>query len=120
MRYFTLALLAAQQAFAHTGFSNFYVNGVDQGEAICVRMSKNLGPQVWNWPITNLASNDFACGYNGTVGVNRVCGAPDGAALTFEWRETPWQPGGGAMDPSHKGPCSVCVFVSLLSIMVLI
>lgn len=31
----------------------------------------------------------------------------DGATVTLEWRMNPNKPGGGVIDPSHKGPCAV-------------
>jgi hypothetical protein len=40
-----LAVTALQQVAAHSGFSNFFVDGVDQGDAICVRM--NTDPSKW-------------------------------------------------------------------------
>jgi hypothetical protein len=108
--HFALLLLAAQQAVAHTAFTNFYVNGVDQGDSVCVRTNKNQGPAVWNWPVVDLESNDMACGFNGTDGVGRVCGVTDGATLTFEWRAHPNEPAAVVLDPSHMGPCTVSQF----------
>ena len=58
-----LALGAIQAAAAHTIFTNFYVNGVDQGDngtAKCVRM--NMTPDNASSPVEDLASNDMACG----------------------------------------------------------
>jgi hypothetical protein len=100
-----LALSAATAVSGHAGMSNFYVNGVDQGDAVCVRM--NPDPDTWDNPIENLSGSEMACGFNGTTGVGRVCAVPDGATLTFEWRETADAPGGGVIDPSHLGPCAV-------------
>ena len=45
--------------------SNFYVNRVDQGDAVCVRM--NPDPDTWDNPIENLAGSEMACGFNGTT-----------------------------------------------------
>jgi hypothetical protein len=55
-----LALTAFQTAYAHSGFSNFYVDGADQGDAICVRM--NPDPSKWTFPLEDLTSSDMACG----------------------------------------------------------
>jgi hypothetical protein len=55
-----LALTTAQSIYAHTGFSNFFVDGVDQGDAICVRM--NPDPSKWTFPLEDLSSPDMACG----------------------------------------------------------
>lgn len=104
-----LALSIAETALAHSGMTNFYVNGKNQGDAVCVRMNTN--PYQWNFPIADITGPDLACGNNGTVGVGRVCPVPDGATITFEYRLLPDKPGQGAgqgvIDPSHKGPCTV-------------
>jgi hypothetical protein len=100
-----LALSAATAVSGHAGMSNFYVNGVDQGDAVCVRM--NPDPDTWDNPIENLSGSEMACGFSGTQGVGRVCAVPDGATMTFEWREAADAPGGGVIDPSHLGPCAV-------------
>jgi len=80
MRSFTkhalVALTAARAVWGHFGISNFYVNGVDQGDGICVRMNKD--PSKWDFPIEDLSSSNMACGYSGTEGVNRICPIPDG------------------------------------------
>jgi hypothetical protein len=55
-----IALGAIQSATAHTIFTNFYVDGVDQGAATCVRM--NMTPDNATSPVEDLASNDMACG----------------------------------------------------------
>ena len=46
-------------------------------------------------------------GYDGTKGVARVCPVDQDSKLSFLWRE--WADGSqpGAIDNSHKGPCSV-------------
>jgi Auxiliary Activity family 9 (formerly GH61) len=103
---FAWILLLARQAFAHTGFSNLLVNGVDQGDSVGIRMNKN--PALFNFPVNHFETNDFACGYNGTQGVGRVNPIPDGATLTMRWRENAIVADGGIMDPSHSGPCAVC------------
>lgn len=49
-----------QAANAHMGMTNFYVNGADQGDGICVRMNPNW--DEWSNPLRDLASSDMACG----------------------------------------------------------
>jgi hypothetical protein len=49
----------------------------------------------------------IAVGFGGTAGVGRTCEVEDGATVTLEWREDASKPGGGVIDPSHKGPCAV-------------
>lgn len=55
-----LAVAAAQVVNAHTRFTNFYVDGVNQGDGTCVRMS-NINDQATN-PVHGITSNDMACG----------------------------------------------------------
>lgn len=105
MHSFVLFVLASfQLALAHTGITNLYVNGVNQGDSVCLRINPNS--RTWSDPISSLSSDDMACGA-GATGVNRVCEVEDGSSLTFEWREQPDQPGSGVIDASHKGPCAV-------------
>ena len=58
-----LAASAAQLANAHTAFTNFFIDGIDQGDGVAVRMSNNL-PQA-TFPIPNVTSPDMACGKHG-------------------------------------------------------
>jgi len=102
-----LALSVSETVLAHTGLTNFYVNGKNQGDAICVRMNRGPGDH-WNFPLEDLNSADMACGTSGTQGVNRVCPVPDGATITFEFRMLADKPGQNpVIDVSHKGPCAV-------------
>ena len=55
-----LAAGAARLASAHTAFTNFFVNGVDQGDGTAVRMSNNM--QQATFPISSVTSPDMACG----------------------------------------------------------
>jgi hypothetical protein len=55
-----LALPALQLVAAHTVFTTLFVNGVDQGDGTCVRM--NMTPDNCTSPVSDLASNDMACG----------------------------------------------------------
>jgi hypothetical protein len=107
-----LALLAAQRVLGHTGMTNFYVNGVSQGDAVCVRMNPSL--ETFNNPIPSLTTNEMACGINNTV-VSRVCPVNDGDTVTFEFRGSANVPGGKVMDASHLGPCSVSTYNELES-----
>jgi Auxiliary Activity family 9 (formerly GH61) len=102
---FTLAVLALQTVTAHTVFTTLFVNDVSQGDATCIRM--NMTPNNSTFPVNDLVSKEMACGYDGTVGVARVCPVSQGSKLTFLFRE--WADGSqpGAIDVSHKGPCAV-------------
>jgi len=96
---------AAHLTNAHTSFTNFFVDGVDQGDEVAVRMSNNL-PQA-TFPLPNVTSPDMACGVNGETGVSRIATANAGSTLAFEWRTWPDGSKAGSIDPVHKGPCAV-------------
>ncbi|MCJ1457156.1 hypothetical protein MMC28_007523 [Mycoblastus sanguinarius] len=100
-----LAAGAAQLTNAHTAFTNFFVDGVDQGDGTAVRMSNDI-PNA-TFPISSATSPDMACGVNGETGVSRIAGAKAGSTLTFEWRDWPDGSQPGSIDISHKGPCAV-------------
>ncbi|KAL9079197.1 MAG: hypothetical protein Q9157_001906 [Trypethelium eluteriae] len=99
------ALGVAQLAAGHTLFTNFYLDGVDQGNATCVRMP--MVPNNATFPINNLLGNEMACGYNGEDGVAQVCPANAGSTITFEYRAIPDDSSAESIDISHKGPCAV-------------
>lgn len=96
---------AAHLTHAHTAFTNFFVDGVDQGDEVAVRMSNNM--QQATFPLPNVTSPDMACGVNGETGVSRIASANAGSTLTFEWRDWPDGSQPGSIDISHKGPCAV-------------
>lgn len=100
-----LAAGTAQHVSAHTAFTNFFVDGVNQGDGVAVRMSDKLSKATF--PIPDVASPDMACGVNGEAGVARVAAANAGSTLTFEWRDWPDGTKSGSIDISHKGPCAV-------------
>lgn len=55
-----LAAGTASFASAHTTFTNFFVDGVDQGDGTAVRMSNNI-PEA-TYPLPNINTPDMACG----------------------------------------------------------
>lgn len=57
---FLLAAGSVQLIDAHTAFTNFFINGADQGDGVAVRMSNNL-PQA-TFPLPSVTSPDMACG----------------------------------------------------------
>ncbi|KAI1753639.1 lytic polysaccharide monooxygenase [Xylaria castorea] len=110
MKSFSILGLAASLltvAQAHTLFTTLYINDVKQGQGdgTCVRQSNDLAHS--NSPVRDLASDDMACGVDGTTPVNFTCPAPAGAKLTFEYRLNPGEAGQGFIDKSHKGPVAV-------------
>ena len=99
------ALGVAQLVAGHTLFTNFFVDGIGQGNATCVRMP--MTPKNATFPINNLLGDEMACGYNGENGVARVCPADAGSTMTFEYRAIPDDSSAESIDISHKGPCAV-------------
>ncbi|KAK0464518.1 glycoside hydrolase family 61 protein I [Desarmillaria tabescens] len=103
--YFILLFYAAS-ASAHTIFQELYVNGVDQGHTVGIRVPDYDGP------IMDVTSNDIIC--NG--GINpyhqpistTIIPVPAGSQVTAEWHHTlagadPSDPA-DPIDASHKGP----------------
>ncbi|PAV17130.1 glycoside hydrolase family 61 [Pyrrhoderma noxium] len=102
LQLFALALSSS----AHTIFQELYVNGVDQGHLVGIRVPDYDGP------ITDVTSNDVIC--NG--GINpyhqpistTVITVPAGSSVTAEWHHSlagadPSDPA-DPVDSSHKGP----------------
>ncbi|KAI1386510.1 glycoside hydrolase family 61 protein [Hypoxylon trugodes] len=109
MKYFSSLVVLATSFLmmvdSHTIFTTLFVNDVSQGDGTCVRM--NMNPQHCTFPIENLASDDMACGVNGSQPVAFTCPASTGGKLTFEWRAWADLEQPGSIDISHKGPCAV-------------
>ncbi|RAR10357.1 glycoside hydrolase family 61 protein [Stemphylium lycopersici] len=99
------ALASAPAALAHTVFTDFFVDGVPQGDGVAMRM--NPDAKHASSPIGSLGSTDMACNVGGTKGVSRVQPVKDGALLTFEIRSWPNDPSKERLDRGHKGPCAV-------------
>ncbi|KAG8527491.1 uncharacterized protein KY384_007643 [Bacidia gigantensis] len=100
-----LAAGSAQLCAGHTAFTNFFVDGQNQGDGVAVRMSNNPGHATF--PIQGITSPEMACGVNGEKGVARVASTKAGSKITFEWRDYPDGSQPGAIDKSHKGSCAV-------------
>ena len=105
MSMFLLAAGTAQLIHAHTAFTNFFVDGINQGDGTAVRMSNDNAKATF--PLPDITSPDMACGVNGENGVARVAAANAGSTLVFEWRDWPDGSQPGSIDISHKGPCAV-------------
>ncbi|KZM23996.1 uncharacterized protein EKO05_0009308 [Ascochyta rabiei] len=99
------ALASAPAVLAHTAFTNFYVDGIAQGDGVAMRMSTNVDHSTA--PISSLGSDDMACNVGGSKGVSRVQSVSDGATLSFEIRAWPADPSRERLDRGHKGPCAV-------------
>ncbi|KAF1994771.1 lytic polysaccharide monooxygenase [Amniculicola lignicola CBS 123094] len=104
---FALVLAALPAAFAHTAFTDFFVDGVAVGDGVAIRIPRD--PATATFPIGGgkLGSNTLACNVDGDKGVSRVQNVKDGATLTFEIRSWPNDPTNEPLDRGHKGPCAV-------------
>lgn len=102
--YLVLAALSTG-AHGHTLFTNFFVDGADQGDAVCVRMTDHI--QNATAPLPDITSPDMACGVNGETAVSRTCPVNAGSSIAFEYRSWPDASHPGSIDSSHKGPCAV-------------
>lgn len=100
-----LASASAPTALAHTVFTDFFVDGMPQGDAVAMRMNPDIGRA--GSPIARLDSDDMACNVGGTKGVSRTQAVKDGSLLTFEIRSWPDDPSKESLDRGHKGPCAL-------------
>ncbi|KAL4921362.1 glycosyl hydrolase family 61-domain-containing protein [Aspergillus aurantiobrunneus] len=101
-----LSLLAVLPlAASHTVMSTLYVDGQNQGDGVCIRQHRD--EEKATYPISPLASDAMACGFDGEKASTRLCPASQGSTLTFEFREWPDASNPGAIDKEHKGPCAV-------------
>lgn len=99
------ALAAVPSALAHTVWTNFYVDGVDQGDGVAMRMRKDDAKA--SFPLEDYNSDNMACNVDGTTGVPRVQSVSDGSTLTFEMRSWPDDPSKEPLDKRHYGPCAL-------------
>ncbi|KAF3907509.1 Endoglucanase-4 [Arthrobotrys entomopaga] len=96
----------ASSASAHTIFQKLYVNGVDQGQGVGIRVPST------NNPVLDVSTIDIVCNTGlKSPGPSAIINTPAGATLTMEWHH-----GGNGPDPSdgddpvassHKGPIMV-------------
>ena len=100
-----LAAGLAAVAKAHTSFTTLFINGENQGDGVCVRMPHDGSTATY--PIDGVTSSDMVCGRDGLEPVPFTCSAPQGASITFWWREWADYAKPGSIDQSHMGPCAV-------------
>jgi len=97
-----LALAAA--ANAHFTLQYIWVNGVDQGQNVDLRVPPN------NNPVTDVTSTDLTCNVNGLSGSSvSTATIPAGANITFEWHQHAQRTGEDAISGGHKGPVQVYI-----------
>ncbi|KAL4986554.1 glycosyl hydrolase family 61-domain-containing protein [Aspergillus falconensis] len=105
MRIFNLAFGFLPLVAGHTLMTTLYVDGENQGDGVCIRMNRDADTATY--PISPLANDAMACGYDGEIASTRTCAASQASTLTFEFREYPDGSRAGSIDESHKGPCAV-------------
>ncbi|KAJ3044823.1 hypothetical protein HDV00_000700 [Rhizophlyctis rosea] len=95
-------LAAAPSVFGHAYISNFYINGVDQGDGVCIRPYSS--PR--NYPVKDVESNDIRCGAGSANSqASKSCSVPAGATITVEWHHDARSSSDDIIASSHKGPC---------------
>ncbi|KAK1229261.1 hypothetical protein PQX77_007683 [Marasmius sp. AFHP31] len=99
------ALLAsAALANAHFTMQYMWVNGVDQGKNVGLRIPPN------NNPVTDVNSKDLTCNVNGLSGANvQTITVPSGAEITLEWHQHDQRTGEDPISGGHKGPVQVYI-----------
>ena len=55
-----LALYLLGMGQGHTAFTTLFVDGVNQGDGVCIRM--NNDPERATYPVRPVTSKDIACG----------------------------------------------------------
>ncbi|KAF9266145.1 hypothetical protein L218DRAFT_996915 [Marasmius fiardii PR-910] len=101
----TFALLAtAALANAHFTMQYVWVNGVDQGKNVGIRVPPS------NNPITDVTSQDITCNVNGLIGSGvKTIEVPSGANITLEWHQHDQRTGEDPISGGHRGPVQVYI-----------
>ncbi|CAL1701036.1 unnamed protein product [Somion occarium] len=100
----SLIALAATCANAHFTMQYIWINGVDQGQNVDIRVPPN------NNPVTDVTSKDLTCNVNGLSGSGvSTATVPAGATITFEWHQHDQRTGEDAISGGHKGAVQVYV-----------
>ncbi|TFK96548.1 glycoside hydrolase [Pterulicium gracile] len=103
MRTFLPLLAAAGVAHAHFTMQYIWVNGVDQGKNVGIRVPPN------NNPVEDVSSPNIACNVNGATGVAQTISVPSGAEISFEWHQHDQRTGEDPISGGHKGPVQVYI-----------
>ncbi|KAI0082479.1 hypothetical protein K474DRAFT_518486 [Panus rudis PR-1116 ss-1] len=100
----SLLTLLAACANAHFTMQYIWINGVDQGQNVDIRVPPN------NNPVTDVTSKDLTCNVNGLSGAGvGTATIPAGATITFEWHQHNQRTGEDAISGGHKGPVQVYI-----------
>ncbi|TFK96547.1 glycosyl hydrolase family 61-domain-containing protein [Pterulicium gracile] len=105
MKSFVALLAAAGLANAHFTMQYLFVNGVDQGRNVGIRIPPS------NSPVEDINSPNIRCNVNGGTGVAQTVNVPSGATVEFEWHEHAERTGAGtpALSAGHYGPVQVYI-----------
>ncbi|PGH17075.1 hypothetical protein AJ80_04948 [Polytolypa hystricis UAMH7299] len=98
-----LALAAVGTVHANSPVTNLFVDGVNQGDGVCVRMGNDVATAAPLKP----KSKDIVCGANGNEAVASVCPANAGSILTTQFSNRPGSSLSGSFDLGKRGPCAV-------------
>ncbi|RPA86666.1 hypothetical protein BJ508DRAFT_119008 [Ascobolus immersus RN42] len=104
------ALLAATAANAHLIVRSIYVNGVDQGTGVGIRLpgfveKPGLGANSNNnSPVRDLDSIDLRCNILGDTPAPDTIKVAPGDTVTFEWGHRSREAGDQIIPSSHHGP----------------
>ncbi|KAI0796822.1 glycoside hydrolase [Abortiporus biennis] len=100
-----LSLLAfAAASHAHFTMQYIWINGIDQGQNVDIRIPPN------NNPVTDVTSTDLTCNVNGLSGAGvSTATIAAGTNITFEWHQHDQRTGEDAISAGHKGPVQVYI-----------
>ncbi|KAL0571426.1 hypothetical protein V5O48_010542 [Marasmius crinis-equi] len=104
MRSVFALLASAALANAHFTMQYLWVNGVDQGHNVGIRIPPN------NNPVTDVTSKDITCNVNGLSGANvNTVTIPAGANITLEWHQHDQRTGEDPISGGHKSAVQVYI-----------
>ncbi|KAH8833435.1 glycoside hydrolase [Flagelloscypha sp. PMI_526] len=99
-----IALVAATAAHAHHTMQYLWINGVDQGKNVGIRIPPN------NNPVTDVTLTDLTCNVGGTVGSTvSTLTVASGATIGFEWHQHDARTGEDPLATGHHGPIQVYI-----------
>ncbi|KAH8833434.1 glycoside hydrolase [Flagelloscypha sp. PMI_526] len=104
MKVALVTLTVAALAHAHHTMQYVWINGVDQGKNVGIRIPPN------NNPVTDVTSTDITCNVGGTSGSSvSTLSVPSGATISFEWHQHDQRTGEDPLAGGHRGPIQVYI-----------
>lgn len=112
LSYRILAILLGALSFcnAHHIITNIYVNGVDQGDGVCIRIPPSTGPVV------DVRSDDMACNVGGWRPLDKFASIGAGDNVSFKWKTWPDGSQEVPIDISHEGFYSFILYHPLIGV----